>query len=861
MNQNAPANELERRKLLKLRLRTDLVIEPQRYEGKTYYVVKDPVSLRYYRLKDNEHFLLQFMDGQRTLEEAQKAYEKRFRPDRLEGFAQQLLTAGLAQNDSPRAGKQLFERRKKRRRSEWLQALTNILYIKIPVFDPDRTLVRMLRHCKWIFTLTFFLISVGIMLAAVLLVATHFEQFRSKLPNYHEFFSFKTVVYLWIALGVVKVIHEFGHGLSCKVFGGEVHEMGALFLCFSPALYCNVSDAWTLPNKWHRIIISAAGIYVELIIASLATFVWWNTNAQPFVNNLALSLMVVCSVSTVVFNANPLMRYDGYYVLADWLEIPNLRERSNRFLKNLVLEYCLGVEVVPEGYMALWRRILFVTYAIVSYIYRWVVTFAILWFMDNFLRPYKLEIISHLLTAAAIGSMVGWPLYRLGQNLHRRGRLPDMKRSRVLITSSVLVVLLLFVFLVPVPVSRIRAVGMVQARSDATSQVFFLSSPGPDKVNGGVLTRLNVQPGDHVRKGDILAEFRNYDLENEIEAARTEKATSQVRRARLEEQRDQTTDQRERGRLGQEVTRAEGKYQEAKQALEAKERLQENQMVLKAPRDGVIGQAPHRDDVGKFFEPDPNQNQPLFTINDPGRLRICLPVVTHEFNQLRENLESPTRAAAKTFKRLRRKVAVNYDKARLADVLQDLSSRKELKGVRLVLAENAGVRPDLLVTYQSDKETLSTILDGLLAKYGLGYVVVSNEDAGDRDGQIEVRPGEERGFANDRPLAPLPVTIRVHGRDSHTWKGRIQTLPESEARRIPQALSNRSGGPVAVKAGGNPNVLVPQTQHYLVYIDLEDSDGALLPGNMAQVKIHCRPETCAHWLWRTVNNLFDLGLL
>ena len=124
--------------------------------------------------------------------------------------------------------------------------------------------------------------------------------------------------------------------------------MGALFLCLSPALYCNVSDAWTLPNKWHRIIISAAGIYVELIIAALATFVWWNTPAYPFVNNLSLSLMVVCSVSTVVFNANPLMRYDGYYVLADWLEIPNLREKANRFLTNLVLDRCLGVEVQPD---------------------------------------------------------------------------------------------------------------------------------------------------------------------------------------------------------------------------------------------------------------------------------------------------------------------------------------------------------------------------------------------------------------------------------------------------------------------------------------------------------------------------------
>src|SRR5213080_3779096 len=219
---DTPASELERRKKVRLRVRPDLNIAPQKYEGRTYWVVKDPVSLRYYRFKEQEHFLIRMMDGKHTLDDAQKQFEKRFRPDRLtledlEQFGQQLLTAGLAQNESPQAGKQLFDRRKKRRRSEIMQALTNILYIKIPVFDPEKLLGRMLRYLSWIFSGWFFALSVGVMLAAVLLVATHFETFRQKLPNYHEFFSFKTVAWLWLALGVVKVIHEFGHGLSCKV--------------------------------------------------------------------------------------------------------------------------------------------------------------------------------------------------------------------------------------------------------------------------------------------------------------------------------------------------------------------------------------------------------------------------------------------------------------------------------------------------------------------------------------------------------------------------------------------------------------------------------------------------------------------
>src|SRR5215470_19553910 len=147
MDKPAAAADLERRKQVRIRLRGELAIDPQKFEGRTYYVVKDPVSLRYYRFKEQEHFLLGFMDGSRTLDDAQKEYEKRFRPERLtledlEAFAQQLITAGLAQNESPNAGKLLLDQRKKRKRSQLLQAITNVLYIKIPLFDPDVVLTK-----------------------------------------------------------------------------------------------------------------------------------------------------------------------------------------------------------------------------------------------------------------------------------------------------------------------------------------------------------------------------------------------------------------------------------------------------------------------------------------------------------------------------------------------------------------------------------------------------------------------------------------------------------------------------------------------------------------------------------------------
>src|SRR5437660_7890219 len=149
------------------------------------------------------------MDGTATLDDAQKEYEKRFRPERLtledlEGFAQQLLTAGLAQNESPQAGKQLFDRRKKRKRSEWMQAITNILYIKIPIFDPEKLLNKMLPHLRWIFTTWFMALSISVMMGAIILVATHFDTFREKLHEYHVFLSFGAVADFWAALGFEK---------------------------------------------------------------------------------------------------------------------------------------------------------------------------------------------------------------------------------------------------------------------------------------------------------------------------------------------------------------------------------------------------------------------------------------------------------------------------------------------------------------------------------------------------------------------------------------------------------------------------------------------------------------------------------
>jgi putative peptide zinc metalloprotease protein len=634
------ATTLERRKRISVRLRADLVIERQKYEGRTCYVVKDPVSLRYYRFKEREHFLIERMDGRHTLDDAQKEYEKHFRPARLsleeiEGFALLLLTAGLAHNDSPGTGSRLFEQRRLHHRRRWLGALSQILYIQIPLFDPDRLLERLLGRLRWFFTKEFFCVGAALMMTATLLVLTHFDVFRIRLPSIHEFFNVETLVLLWIAVGVVKILHELGHGLTCKAFGGEVHEMGVLFLCFFPCLYCNVTDAWALPSKWRRILISFAGIYVELSIASLATFVWWMAPAQPVLGRFCLGLIVVCSVNTLFFNANPLLRYDGYYMLADWLEVPNLRERANRFLKNLALRYVLGIDGAVNAPMATGRRLFFAFYAVGSYFYRWVITLGVLWFLCVCLEPYKLGTLGALLAALSAGSMMGQPLYRLIKTFHNRGRLPQMQRRRVLTVGSALAGAVLIACLAPLPFGRIRQTALVRLQPDAAEMVFV---PAP-----AVLERLYVRDGQAVKQNDILAEFRSIDLETGREEARSEFEIRSVSVQALQERLASATDAGERARL--EVAQATAAGERAYFARQA-EVLDKTikRLVLRAPRAGVVMSPPAIDELGKLWRHD--ERAPFCVIGDSSRLRALVPVSPADYRLLKEELMEGTRLTA-----------------------------------------------------------------------------------------------------------------------------------------------------------------------------------------------------------------------
>jgi putative peptide zinc metalloprotease protein len=613
---------------LQVKLRPDLVVQPQFYEGMTHYVVKDPIALKYFRFKVEEYFLLQQFDGKNSLQEVKRLFERKYRPqtitvDDLLRFAAQLHEAGLVQVDTPDQAKALITRRRKNQWKRVWQFLANILYIKIPIIDPERLLTWMYPYFRWIFTRTFVVTSVCMMLAALTSVLANWTTFYSKLPDFHSFFNWSTIFYFWCSLAVVKVIHEFGHGLTAKHFGGEVHEMGMLFLVLTPALYCDVTDSWLLPSKWKRIWISAAGIYVECFLASLATFVWWKT--EPGVlNSLMLATMFICSVNTVLFNANPLLRYDGYYVMSDWLEIPNLRIKSTQFFTYAFQEKVLGLEVPVQSYMPRSRRTLFVVYAIASYLYRWLVTFSILFFLYQFLKPYKLGSISAMIAIGSLVPLVGMPVFQIFKFVGQPGRMRKVKKLRAAACFAAFAAVVVAILMIPTPLHVSGT--LVVAPADP--------APVYAEVPGQVV-RYYVRDGDHVKAGETIATLSN------LEKLR--------RRVELEEQIETNRAQHDALFLSPDPS----EHNLAKVHLELAEKLepavaelsdQIGKLTLVAPKDGVVIGMPHPETVGQWLRPGGagtangknKASDPVCVVADPTKLEAHMIIDQSDVDLIRE---------------------------------------------------------------------------------------------------------------------------------------------------------------------------------------------------------------------------------
>src|SRR5215471_10539160 len=490
---------------LAIRKRPDLQVTKQRYLGRQYWIVKDPVGLNYFRFQEEEFALLNWLDGRTSLDELRNRFEKQFAPQKitLEELGRligMLHQSGLVIANVPGQGKQLLKLRWQRKKREWMAAISNVLAIRFKGIDPERFFNWVYPYVSWFFTRTAACICLFLFASALTLVLVQFGEFQRRLPGFHQFFGPNNWIYLGAAMAVTKVLHEFGHGLSCKHFGGECHELGVMMLVLTPCLYCNVSDSWMLPNKWHRAFIGAAGMYVEICIASIATFVWW-FSAPGLLNNVALSTMFVCSVSTVVFNGNPLLRYDGYYILSDLLEIPNLRQKATTILNRKMGAWFLGLEEPDDPFLPKRNQALFAIYSIAAATYSWVVMFSILYFLMKVFEPYRLQIIGQIIATASIASLVGRPLWSLGKFFYVPGRLEEVKKPRMYLSLAIVAVVLAAFLFLPLPYHVFCPLEVQPYRAD---DVYV-------GAVGGQVTKIHVNPGKRVDAGAPIADLANVD--------------------------------------------------------------------------------------------------------------------------------------------------------------------------------------------------------------------------------------------------------------------------------------------------------------------------------------------------------------
>lgn len=567
---------------LNIRVRPDLSARRQRYQGRSYWVVKDPVGLQYYRFQDEEYFILNLLDGDISLDEIKERFEAEFPPqkitlDEIQSFLGMLHQSNLILVQVQGQGEQLLKRRVKKRRRELIGAFSNILAIRFKGIDPERLLNRMLPWTRWFFSLPMLCFATLLAASALLLITVQFAEFQAKLPGFYQFFSPTNALLMAAMLGLTKVFHEFGHGLSCKRFGGECHEMGVMFLVLTPCLYCNVSDSWMLPNKWHRMAIGAAGMYVEVIIASICTFLWWFSTPGLF-QNLCLNVMFVSGVSTILFNANPLLRYDGYYILADFVEIPNLRQKATQVLGRESGRIFLGLKPPDDPFMPQRNKLFFALFTVASGIYRWIITFSILWFLYRLSKPYKLEIIAYIIGSMSLFSLLVMPLWKIGKFLYTPGRLDRVKKPRLYLSLAGLAGLLYLFFYLPLPM-KILAPFEIQARNPES---IYIQTPGR-------LVECYVRPGEYVTAGQVLARLENPDLA--LQVAKLEGEISQL------EAKVKSLKMKQSVSVGSEDTRidktSEDLYTNEGLLVSKKSELRQQQMeysrlVLKASRSGKV---------------------------------------------------------------------------------------------------------------------------------------------------------------------------------------------------------------------------------------------------------------------------------
>jgi len=495
---------------LKARLRGSTQISRQHYRGDRWYVVRDPAGNQYHRLSAPAYRFVGLLDGTRTIAEAwdlvggQLADDAPTQPEVIQ-ILSQLHAANLLEADITADAGVLLRRHKKMKSRQLQGRLMNILFPRIPLWDPDRFLCKWMPVMKYALSLLGALVWLVVVIGAVAKLSPMWPELKAAANNSIDPSNWP---FLWATFVLIKAIHELGHAFSCRRFGGEVHELGVMFLVFVPAPYVDASTAWGLSSKWKRIFVGAGGMIFELFVAAIMAFIWANTTggAYQLVNQLAYNTMLIASVSTIMFNANPLLRYDGYYILSDLLEIPNLSQKAKEYSLGLIKRHVFRVKsplpLPPPG-----QRIWLFVYSIASSIYRVFVGVLII-----FIVAGKVPVLGVLM---AVGGVITWLFVPIGKLLNYLLLDPELHRKRIgacIFSVAVAAVIVFVVGLCPFTV-HYEAVGVVEPDQ---RQTIHARSPG-------FVTEVIAHDGQMVAQGQVLVKCVNPEMVAELEGIKAQR--------------------------------------------------------------------------------------------------------------------------------------------------------------------------------------------------------------------------------------------------------------------------------------------------------------------------------------------------
>ncbi|TWT89878.1 hypothetical protein Mal64_02600 [Pseudobythopirellula maris] len=534
-------------------------------------VVTDPVTLAHFELSEEEHALLVGLDKEGvTLRQLRRLFERRFAPRRvseaeLQAYLSRLTEAGLVVSELPGQADALWRMEEKRRANSRRWGWTRLLAMRTRGVDPDRFLQGVAPWLGGIFSFAG-LVTIAVLAAiAASILFTNFDRFLADLPRLDSLSQPGVWLLLLATVAAMKTLHELGHAVGCKRGGGAVHELGVMLLAFTPCLYCDVSDAWRLPSRAGRMLVSAAGVLVEIALASIAVLVW-RYSEPGLVRLLAVNTIVVGALGTLVVNANPLMRYDGYYLLSDLTRTPNLWERSRKASAAVVGRWFFRP---PTGPPSPAEPTWMAAYGVVSRVYLTVVMATIVMLLFASLAPLRLQAIAWGLAILMASAMIAGPIRQAvgfaGNPIARR----RLRGGRAVLASLAAIVIAAAALNTPLP-HRVTAAAVVAPRG-ATAVAVTMA---------GRLVHA-AAPGDWVSQGDVVARLANPDTEHAIARLRGEVAEQRLVVEHL-------------GVLRAEDPQSGTRLPAARATLEAlSKRLtdleaESERLTLRAPRDGVV---------------------------------------------------------------------------------------------------------------------------------------------------------------------------------------------------------------------------------------------------------------------------------